>query len=359
MRYKILGNSGLRVSEVALGSGTMGTGWGWGAERAECQRLFELFAEAGGNFIDSASGYQNGLAETYVGEFIRGERANFVVSTKYSGPPSTSTSTSTGNLVASTGNSRKSLLHSLESTLRRMGTEYIDLLYVHFADQLTPTEEILRGMDDAVRSGKALYIGFSDFPAWRIARAATMAALRGMAPVSCVQMEYSLAERSAERELLPMAEGLGIAVTLWAVLGGGLLSAKYRNGNAEGRLTRGGGRILVESTPRHTAILDAVEKVAVATSLTAAQVAIAWVRASTAQRATAVIPLLGARTCAQLQENLHAWSISLASEHVAALNEASAIDLGFPHELLASDGIRQLGSGGRWQQIDPPPVPVA
>jgi len=168
MRYKILGSTGLRVSEVALGSGTFGTAWGWGADRSESLGLLELFAQAGGNFIDSAGGYQNGLAEQFVGEFIRSERANFVVTTKYSGPASTE---SAGNLIAATGNSRKALLHALEATLRRLGSEYVDVLYVHFADQLTPTEEILRGFEDAVRAGKALFVGFSDFPAWRIARA--------------------------------------------------------------------------------------------------------------------------------------------------------------------------------------------
>jgi len=356
LRYKILGRTGLRVSEVALGSGTMGTAWGWGAERAESRRLFELFAEAGGNFIDSAGGYQNGLAEEFVGEFIRAERANFVVTTKYTGPPST---LAQGNLIAATGNARKSLIHSLEATLKRLGSEYVDVLYVHFADQLTPTEEIMRGMEEAVRAGKALYVGFSDFPAWRVARAATLAELRGGAPVSAIQVEYSLVERSTERELLPMAEALGITVTLWAILGGGLLTGKYRTGAAEGRLTKGGGRILTESTPRHTRILDALEKVAAATGLTPAQIAIAWVRASTARRRTSVIPILGARTVAQLKDNLAAWSLELAPEHLRTLDEASAIEPGFPHELLAGPMVQQLAGAGRWDQIDQPPLPVA
>ena len=356
MRYKILGRTGLRVSEVALGSGTLGTGWGWGADRAESQRMFELFANAGGNFIDSASGYQNGMAEQFVGEFIRSERANFVVTTKYSGPPSTETG---GNLVAATGNSRKALIHALEATLRRLGSEYVDVLYVHFADELTPTEEILRALEDAVRGGRALYIGFSDFPAWRVARAATIAQLRGGVPVSCIQVEYSLIERSIERELLPMAEALGLTVTLWAILGGGLLSGKYRKGATEGRLTRGGGRILTESSPRHSRILDALEQVAAASGMTPAQVAIAWVRSSTAARSTPVIPILGARTASQLDDNLRAWSLQLAPEHEQRLSEASAIEPGFPHELLASESVRKLGSGGRWDEIDRPRMPVA
>jgi aryl-alcohol dehydrogenase-like predicted oxidoreductase len=356
MHYKILGRTGVRVSEVALGSGTMGTGWGWGADKAESQRLFDLFAQAGGNFIDSASGYQNGLAEQFIGEFIRGERANYVVTTKYTGPASTQMG---GNLVAATGNSRKSLLHSLEGTLSRLGSDYVDVLYVHFADHMTPTDEILRGLDDAVRTGKALYVGFSDFPAWRVARAATIAELRGSAPVSCIQVEYSLVERTIERELLPMAEGLGLTVTLWAVLGGGLLSGKYRHGATDGRLTRGGGRILTESSPRHTRVLDAVESVANASGIKPAQVAIAWVRAAAARRSTSVIPILGARTAAQLQDNLQAWSYDLSPEHLKLLDEASAVAAGFPHELLESDSVRQLGSAGRWEQIDPPRYPVA
>jgi aryl-alcohol dehydrogenase-like predicted oxidoreductase len=356
MRYKILGNTGLRVSEVALGSGTFGTAWGWGADRSESLHLLELFAQAGGNFIDSAGGYQNGLAEQFVGEFIRSERANFVVTTKYSGPPSTE---SAGNLIAATGNSRKALLHALEATLRRLDSDYVDVLYVHFADQMTPTEEVLRGFEDAVRAGKALFVGFSDFPAWRIARAATIAQLRGSTPVSAIQIEYSLVERSAERELLPMADALGLTVTLWAILGGGLLTGKYRQGTQEGRLTRGGGRILTESTPRHTRILDALEVVSRALGVSTAQAAIAWVRAGTACRSTSVIPILGARTAQQLQDNLAAWSLQLSTEHLTLLNEASAIEAGFPHELLDSAMIRQLGSAGRWEQIDRPRTPVA
>ncbi|HTT01033.1 MAG TPA: aldo/keto reductase [Steroidobacteraceae bacterium] len=356
MRYKILGNTGLRVSEVALGSGTLGTGWGWGADRTESKRLFELFAQAGGNFIDSAGGYQNGLAEQFIGEFIRAERASFVVTTKYTGPPTTE---SGANLIAATGNSRKSLIHALEATLRRLGSDYVDMLYVHFADQLTPTEEILRGLEDAVRAGKALFIGFSDFPAWRVARAATIAQLRGSTPVSAIQVEYSLLERSTERELLPMAEALGLTVTLWAILGGGVLSGKYRQGATEGRLSRGGGRILTESSPRHTRILDGLEAVARTMGVTPAQVAIAWVRATTQHRSTSVIPILGARTTVQLQDNLAAWSLQLPTEHLNLLNELSAIEAGFPHELLNSEMARQLASAGRWDQIDRPQLPVA
>jgi aryl-alcohol dehydrogenase-like predicted oxidoreductase len=357
MRYKLLGQTGLRVSEVALGTGTFGSAWGWGADRETSLKIIERFAAAGGNFIDSAAGYQNGQAEQYVGEFLHRNRANFVVSTKYSGPQSTEQA---GNQIASTGNSRKSLIHSLEGTLQRLGSDYVDILYVHFSDQLTPTEEILRGLDDAVRSGKALYIGFSDFPAWRIARAATLAELRALAPVSCVQLEYSLAERTAERELLPMAEAFGMAVTLWAVLGGGLLTGKYRSSNSsvEGRLTRGGGRILTESSPRHTKILDAIGKVSAESGLTPAQVAIAWIHTRAATRRTPLIPILGARTELQLEENLAGWSASLDDQHIRHLDDASAIEVGFPHELLAGDALRNLGSAGRWNLIDPPAGPV-
>jgi len=352
MRYRLLGRTGLRVSEAALGSGTFGTAWGWGADQQTCKAIFDAYAEAGGNFIDSASGYQDGDAETYIGSFLKSERPNFIINTKYSGPASK------GAGVAATGNSRKAMMHSLETSLRRLGTEYVDLFMVHFADGLTPMEEIVRGFEDLIAAGKVNYVGFSDFPAWRIARGATLAELSRL-PIAAIQIEYSLAERTAERELLPMAEGLGLGVTLWSILGGGLLSGKYRTPGVEGRLSRGGGMVRSGENEREQGILDAVQAVAAETGATPAQIAIAWVRARVATWNTPVVPILGARTLAQMQENLGGVSLQLSADQVARLEEASAVSLGFPHDLLRSEMIRRLGFSGLWDQIDKPSRPIA
>jgi aryl-alcohol dehydrogenase-like predicted oxidoreductase len=351
MRYKLLGRTGLRVSEAALGSGTFGTAWGWGAAPETCRAMFDAYAEAGGNFIDTASGYQDGEAERIIGDLLASERANFVVNTKYSGPAFN------GAALAATGNSRKAMMQSLDSSLRRLGTEYVDIFMVHFSDGMTPIEEILRGFEDLVTAGKVNYVGFSDFPAWRISRGATLAEL-GRLPVAAIQIEYSLAERAAERELLPMAEGLGLGVTLWSVLGGGLLSGKYRKGQ-EGRLSRGGGTVHEEQSARDGGILDEVESVARATGATPAQVAIAWARSWTAERwNTSVIPIIGARTLEQLRDNLGALSVELSADQVRRLEQVSAIDLGFPHDLLASDMIRRIGFAGQWERMEKPRRPV-
>jgi aryl-alcohol dehydrogenase-like predicted oxidoreductase len=322
MTYMLLGRTGLRVSELALGSGTFGTAWGWGAERAECKAIFDAFAKAGGNFIDTASGYQDGEAERLIGEFIRSERAHFVVNTKYSGPPVKQPT------VAIAGNGRKAMATSIEESLRSLCIDHVDLFMVHFADGMTPMEEIVRGFEDVLRAGKALYVGFSDFPAWRIARGVTLAELRDL-PVAAIQIELSLAERTAERELLPMAEGLGLGVTLWSVLGSGLLSGKYGKPGARGRLSQAGG-IHGEPGARKSRILDAVESVAAEIGATPAQVAVAWVRARAAAWKTSIIPILGARTRQQIDENLGALSIALTTEQCRKLDEASAIKLGFP-----------------------------
>lgn len=352
MRYKLLGRTGLRVSEAALGTGTFGTAWGWGADREVSRTMFDAFGEAGGNFIDTAGGYQNGDAESFVGEFIKADRASFVVSTKYSGPANGTPA------MASVGNSRKAMMHGLEQSLKRLGTDYVDIFMVHFADGVTPVEEMLRGFEDLVAAGKINYAGISDFPAWRIARAATLAELARL-PFAAIQIEYSLAERSAERELLPMAEGIGLGVTLWSVLGGGLLSGKYRGQGAEGRQTHGGGTVRTEQGERDSRVLDAIQSVASGRAAKPAQVAIAWVRAKGAARKTAVIPIIGARTLAQFTENLGALELDLTSEEVARLDEASAIPLGFPHEMLSGDMIDRIGFLGKGGLVDRPAGGVA
>ncbi|MBN8830102.1 MAG: aldo/keto reductase [Sphingomonadales bacterium] len=342
MRYRLLGKSGLKVSEVALGTGTFGTAWGWGCTREESLSLFGQFVDAGGNLFDCADGYQNGEAETMIGEFVQHDRDNFILSTKYT--------TAVGALsVAKTGNSRKAMMHGIEGSLKRLRTDHVDIFWVHMPDLVTPTDEIIRGLEDVVCSGKALYIGISDFPAWKISRAVTLAELRAWSPISAIQIEYSLAERTAERELIPMADAYGLSVFIWASLGGGILTGKYRRGEV-GRLTKGGGSIRAFAAGHEDAILDVIESVAADLGRTTAQVAIAWVRAKET-RGCSFIPILGARNGQQLRDNLAAIALDLSPEHVARLDAASAIEPGFPHELVSRNEMKALHTGGFWEQI--------
>jgi aryl-alcohol dehydrogenase-like predicted oxidoreductase len=277
-RYKIFGRrSGLRVSEMALGTGNFGTRWGHGAERHEAKQIFDGYVEAGGNFIDTADGYQDGQAEDLVGEFINTDRDHFVVASKY-----TLGITPTGG-VSRSGNSRKNMIQSVEGSLKRLKTDRIDLYWAHLADGVTPVEEIVRAFDDLVRAGKILYAGLSNFPAWRVARADTLAELRGWSPMAGIQIEYSLAERTPDRELLPMAEALGLGVTLWSPLGGGFLTGKYRSSD-EGRLKGLGVLVHTEKNPREKAILNSVLAVGSELGVSPIHVAIGWLRHKAASR---------------------------------------------------------------------------
>jgi aryl-alcohol dehydrogenase-like predicted oxidoreductase len=330
MRYTSFGHrTGLRVSEYALGTGNFGTGWGAGADDNEARKIFERFVEHGGNFIDTADVYQFGQSEKLVGEFVRSDRHDFVLSTKYT------IGASPQPRLSGTGNARKNMRTSVEESLRRLNTDYIDLFWVHYPDGLTPIEEVLRGIDDLVTEGKVLYGAFSNFPAWRVARAATIADLARWAPVAGIQVEYSLVERSADRELLPMAEALGLGITLWSPLGGGLLTGKYRI-STEGRLTDLKTLVHTESTTQKTAILDVVLEIAAETERPPAQVATAWVN-ERSQRSTATsIPIIGPRSVAQLDDYLGALDLGLTPEQFERLTEVSSVPLGVPHEANAA-----------------------
>jgi aryl-alcohol dehydrogenase-like predicted oxidoreductase len=338
MRYKLFGRSGLRVSELALGTGTFGTRWGRGSDPAESRAVFDRYAEAGGNFVDTADVYQFGESEEILADLLAADRDHFVLGTKFT------VGADPKGGVSRTGNSRKNIVRSLEESLRRLRTDRVDLYWAHMSDGMTPVDEVMRALDDLVTAGKVLYVGLSDIPAWRAARAATLAELRGWAPVAGLQVEYSLAERTAERELLPMAEGLGIGVTLWSPLGGGLLTGKQRRGE-QGRHDAGGGPVRTEGE-RETAILDAVEATAAEMGATPAQVAIAWVRTKGATTGTAMVPILGARTVEQLDDNLGALDLALGDEHLARLDAVSTVPPGFPHEMLGSAQVRQMVRGG-------------
>jgi len=353
VRYTTFGRrSGLRVSELALGTGSFGTAWGHGAEPAEARRIFDGYVEAGGNFFDCADTYQNGQAETLLGEFVAADRDRFVVASKY-----TLGADPSGPAVRA-GNSRKAMMTAVEASLRRLKTDYIDLYWVHMADGLTPTEEIVRGFDDLVRAGKILYAGLSDFPAWRAARAATLAELRGWAPLVGLQVEYSLVERTPDRELLPLAEGLGLGAALWSPLGGGLLTGKYRRGE-QGRLDRMKILVHAETTAQKTTVLDTVLAIAGELGATPGQVAIAWLRHRTARSSTALIPILGANNRAQLDDNLGALAVRLSEAQAAHLTDVSTVALGFPYETLAPGGFGLRIAGGREELLEPRGAPVA
>ncbi|ADI09532.1 aldo/keto reductase [Streptomyces bingchenggensis BCW-1] len=319
MRYRLLGRTGLRVSEAFLGTMTFGEEWGWGASAEECRKMFTAYAEAGGNVIDTANRYTEGSSERIVGELLGAERDRFVLSTKY-------TLTMDGTDPNAAGNHRKNLARSVEASLRRLGTDYIDLLWVHIWDPNTPIEETMRALDDLVRAGKVLYVGISDAPAWLISRANTIAEFRGWTPFAGLQLPYSLVKRDIERELLPMAEALELSVAAWSPLAGGVLSGKFTRPGADGpsRVDRG------TVSERDLEIARTVDAVADELGVSSSQVAIAWTRA----HHPSIHPILGARNLAQLTDNLSAIDLALPEDAVARLDEAGAIDLGFPMEFI-------------------------
>ncbi|MGB8945116.1 MAG: aldo/keto reductase [Streptomyces sp.] len=339
--YRLLGRSGLRVSPLALGAATFGTEWGWGAEQDEARKLFDLYVERGGNFIDTATTYTDGSSERLLGEFTRDHRESLVLATKYTtlrrpGDPN------------SGGSHRKSMFASVEESLRRLRTDYIDLLYLHVWDFTTPVEEILRGMDDLVRQGKVLYVAISNAPAWQVSRMQAIADLRGWSPLVALQIEYSLIERTGERDLIPMARELGLGVLPYSPLAGGVLTGKYGRDDLTAanaavddgtrrRVTVAGGAL----TERNFAVVDVVKEVAAELGRTPAQVGLAW----TLRNPGVTAPVIGARTPAQLEDNLGALEVDFTAAQLARLDEVSAIALGIPHDLLAGDFGRTLTRG--------------
>jgi aryl-alcohol dehydrogenase-like predicted oxidoreductase len=344
MRYKLLGHSGLRVSEVALGTMTFGEDWGWGASKEESRKIFEAYVEAGGNFIDTAVNYTNGASERYVGEFIASNRDAFVVATKYS---LRDRNTDPRDPNAG-GNQRKNMMRCVEKSLRNLQTDTIDLYYVHMWDYTTPVEEVLRGFEDLIRSGKILYAGFSDTPAWVISKANTLADLRGWSRLAAIQLPYSLADRAAERDLLPMAQAEDLAVTAWGILEAGILTGKHRDPQATTRFK--GAR------EDEMAKGDAVVAVAQEIGCSAAQIAIAWVMQRPYGGAP-IIPVLGARTEAHLRDNLGALDVRLTPEQIARLDQIGKLQLGFPHDFLSSDNVRGLVFGETFDLIDNHHIP--
>jgi aryl-alcohol dehydrogenase-like predicted oxidoreductase len=345
MKYRLLGHSGLRVSELSLGTMTFGEDWGWGAPKEEAQKVYETYREAGGNFVDTANIYTNGASERFLGEFLKGHRESVVLATKY-------TNAAAGNDPNAAGNQRKSMMQAVEASLRRFQTDYIDLYWVHIWDQLTPVEEVMRGLDDLVRQGKVLYVGISDAPAWWIARANTLAEFRGWSPFIATQIEYSLIERTVERELVPLAKALSLGVTAWSPLAGGMLTGKYHGGSkAEtGRLSQEGMKQFLPEEQRAGRIVAALKAVSEQVGRSMAQVALAWLR----HQPVPVIPIIGARKVAQLKDNLGSIDLELSAEQCKALNEVSRVELGFPYAFYNKEMPRSLAYGGMRDRIIAP-----
>lgn len=338
MNYKLLGKSGLRVSELCFGTMTFGEEWGWGANREESHRMFNAFAEAGGNFLDTADGYTDGTSEKMVGEFVKHDRERFVIATKYTFNAFKPNDPNGG------GNHRKHMVEALNASLKRLHMDYVDLLWMHVWDELTPVEEVMRALDDMVRAGKVLYVGISDAPAWWVARANTIAEWRGWTPFVGLQIEYNLVERTPERELLGMAEAMGLTVTPWAPLANGLLTGKYNKASKEQRrLDKNKFTLLTE---RNLKIANAVVKVAKEAGKSPAQVALNWLRAK-----KNMIPIIGARKFEQFEDNMNCLKWQLNAKQLAQLDEVSAIELGFPMDFIHRPTVRQFLHGGFFDKI--------
>jgi aryl-alcohol dehydrogenase-like predicted oxidoreductase len=328
-------------------------GLSWGTSKQDSRKIYDAFMEEGGNFIDTANTYGDGVSEEYLGEFMAAERDRVVLSTKYAGRYIGSTLANNANC---SGSHRKSLVHSVETSLKRLKTDYIDLLWVHSWDFMTPVEEVMRALDDLVRQGKLLYIGVSNAPAWIVAQANTIAELRGWTPFIALQVEYNLIERDVERELLPMARALDIGVTAWTPLSSGLLTGKYnQNGAAvSGERAATPPRRLDDPmmsrfaprSERSVSIAEEVTRIAREMGSTPAQVALNWIRRQ------GVIPIFGARTAGQVKENMGCFDFNLSEDHIQRLNQVSKIRLGFPHDFLASTIVKTFVYGGMFDLID-------
>lgn len=347
MQYTILGRSGLRVAKLALGTMTFGAGAEWSRSEEQSRAVFDAYAEAGGNFIDTANMYMGGESERIVGRLVAPDRERFVVATKYA------------NAVPGNGDPnaagmhRKSLTQSLDASLKRLGLDYIDLYFVHWWDFTTPVDEVHRALDDAIRAGKILHFGLSDVPAWAVSRMQTLSDLRGLAPVTAMQLEYSLVQRSIEREHIPMAKTFDIGITAWSPLAGGILSGKYtRTAHAQGA-KRMDSMQLQPLDDRNRGIAQTVDRASDRLGAKSSQVALAWLIAR------GVIPIVGATTAEQLRDNLAALDLHLDPATISELDEASAIDLGHPYHMVGWEMQMGLGYNGMFDQIDIPNYPFA
>lgn len=337
MRYKLLGRSGLKVSELCLGTMGFGTEAGWGADKDTSFAIMEAYANAGGNFLDTANIYKMGTSERIIGEFVSPrDRDYWVIATKYSLKDNNTNPNASGN-------NRKNMMRSVEESLKRLQTDFIDVLYLHIWDDLTPIDEVLRGLDDLIRQGKVSYAAISDTPAWIVAKGNTMAELMGWSQFIALQVEYSLLQRTPERDLIPMAKHYNMTVTPWAPMAGGALTGKYLRGDA-GRLKEGSNRL----NERSASITRVVMAIAEELGVQPAHVALKW----TMQKGFSCIPIVGATKLQQLAENLQTVDVTLSAEQLQRLDDASAIVMGFPNDFLNEDGVKQNNFGGFYERIE-------
>jgi aryl-alcohol dehydrogenase-like predicted oxidoreductase len=348
MRYRVFGTSGLRVSEICLGTMSFGEDWGFGADEATSHAVLDAYADAGGNFLDTANKYHNGQTEEYLGRWLKGDtsrRDRTVIATKY-------TLSMDHTDPNASGNHRKNLARSIEGSLKRLDTDYIDLLWVHAWDDQTPWQETMRALDDVVRSGKVLYVGVSDMPAWVVSSCNVMADLRGWSAFIGLQVEYSLLQRTPDRDLLPMADHFGMGVVAWGPLGGGVLTGKYTRGGEIDSKRAAGNEARGRTSDTNLAIARAVDAIADELGCTSAQVATAWVL----RRRYNTIPIVGARKVAQIEDTLGAVDVQLTDAHRERLEALSAVSLGFPHDFLAADAVLDMVRGECRSKLDPRPI---
>ncbi len=341
--YVTVGRSGLRVSPLCLGTMTFGTEWGWGSEEQTARAVFDRYVDVGGNFIDTADGYTEGHSEELLGQFIgeRGSRDRLVLATKFT------FNAEPGNPNAG-GNGRKNIYRALEASLRRLQTDYIDLYWLHAWDTVTPVEEVVSTLNDLVRAGKIRHYGFSDTPAWYVARAQTLAEKEGKERLIALQLEYSLVERSIEREHIPAAQELGLAICPWSPLAGGFLSGKYQR---QGNTGEGDGRLEITKdipnpafqrfTERNWQILDVLLDVAKQIDRPTAQVALNW--AATQPGITSTI--IGASKLEQLEDNLRCIEFEIPHDLRRQLDEVSALEPGHPY-VFFNPGMQGMINGG-------------
>lgn len=338
MNYKLLGKTGIRVSELCLGTMTFGTDWGWGSDKKESAKIYDAFVERGGNFFDTAIIYTKGTSEKFLGEFIGSDRSNMVIASKYS--------LSEEGLANMAGNHRKNMIQSIDKTLQRLKTDYLDLYYVHAWDFGTHPEEVMRNLEYLVASGKVLSIGISDTPAWITSQCNTIAQMRGWTPFSAYQVEYCLSERTADREILPCAEGFGMTLCGFGPLGAGLLTGKYLNDSDEPR--RMDVRRSHRLSPENLALSQKIVELSNSWNLSPSAVSIRWAM----QRFKNSSPIFGARNFKQLNENLTALDFELSEEQMDQLDLLTTTGPNNPNDFLQLPRIKEILHGGQLDRIE-------
>jgi aryl-alcohol dehydrogenase-like predicted oxidoreductase len=340
MKLKLLGKSGLRVSELSLGTMTFGEDWGWGASKAVSKTVFDEYSKIGGNFIDTSCNYTSGTSEKFIGEFIQGDRDRYVIATKYTLIDNLEKDKTDPNAG---GNHKKNLMRSVKKSLERLQTDYIDVLYLHMWDFTTPIREVMRSLDNLVKMNLVHHIAISDTPAWIVARANTIAENYGWSELIAFQFPYSLRGRDSERTIIPLCRELEIGMPVWGVLDSGLYTGKYtRRKNALGRLTEDKWGIPSEERLK---IAKEVDIIADELNCSSSQVAIAWVR----QQHHQIIPILGVTNLEQLKDNLGSLEVKLEKVHFERIDEVVDFNIGFPYGFL--QGNKRLYHGDTYENL--------